>query len=107
MNFDIWIIRHNRICIDEHAGAGHILMVSNSSTYGFKNAMVTALGDLSANVLQMLAAALGIGVLVASSDKAISVIKWLGLPICWHAIRIIKNAKPLDLKTVQNGKMRA
>ena len=100
MNFEIWVLYVITVLVlMSTPGSGHILMISNSSTYGFKNAMATALGDLSANVLQMLAAALGIGVLVASSDKAISVIKWLGVAyLLWHAIRIIKNAKPLDFK---------
>ena len=43
-------------------GSSQLLMLSNSATHGFKESLATAVGDLSANSLQMLAAALGLGV---------------------------------------------
>ena len=54
-------------------------MLSNSLAYGFKKALNTAAGDLSANTLQMLAAGLGIAALIAKAPKAFTAIKWLGV----------------------------
>ena len=80
-------------------GASQLLMLSNSATHGFKKSLATATGDLSANSLQMLAAALGLGVIVTSSETALQAIKWLGVAyLIWHGLRIIKTAKPLSIQ---------
>ena len=60
-------------------GPSHLLMLSNSLSTGFPRSMATACGDLSANLLQMLAAALGLAALIHSSSTAFMLIKWLGV----------------------------
>ena len=40
-------------------GPSHLLMLSTSLSSGFRPSLATAAGDLTANVLQMLAAGLG------------------------------------------------
>ena len=40
-------------------GPSQLLMLSNSGAHGFRRAVFTAAGDLTANALQMLAAGLG------------------------------------------------
>ena len=80
-------------------GARQLLMLSNSATHGFRKSLATATGDLSANSLQMLAAALGLGVIVTSSENALQIIKWLGVAyLIWHGLRTIKTAKPLSMQ---------
>jgi homoserine/homoserine lactone efflux protein len=80
-------------------GASQLLMLSNSATHGFRKSLATATGDLSANSLQMLAAALGLGVIVTSSETALQIIKWLGVAyLIWHGLRTIKTAKPLSMQ---------
>lgn len=80
-------------------GTSQLLMLSNSATHGFKESLATAVGDLSANSLQMLAAALGLGVLVASSETALQTIKLLGvIYLLWYGLRTIKTAKPISLQ---------
>lgn len=60
-------------------GVSHLLMLSNSLAYGPKRASATALGDLSANVLQMLAAGLGMAAVIAAAPTAFTVVKWAGV----------------------------
>jgi len=54
-------------------------MISNSVANGFRRALATAAGDLTANLLQMLAAGLGLGALVLASGSAFSAVKWAGV----------------------------
>ena len=85
-------------------GSSQLLMLSNSATHGFRKSLATATGDLSANSLQMLAAALGLGALVTSSETALQIIKWFGvIYLIWHGLRVIKTAKPLSIQK-NNGK---
>ncbi|WP_371171175.1 LysE family translocator [Aliiroseovarius sp. 2305UL8-7] len=76
-------------------GPSQLLMLSNSGAHGFKRSLATAIGDLSANTLQMLAAGLGLAVIIAASATALSVIKWAGVAyLIWLGIRMIRHAKP-------------
>lgn len=60
-------------------GPSQVLMISNSLRHGWKRSVATILGDLSANSLQMLAAAFGLAVLIAESAAVLTVIKWAGV----------------------------
>lgn len=60
-------------------GPSHLLMLSNSLSNGFNKASATAVGDLSANFLQMLAASLGLASVLVNAETFFLVIKWLGV----------------------------
>lgn len=60
-------------------GSSHLLMLSSAMANGFRRSLATASGDLSANVLQMLAASIGLGALVQASESVFTLIKWLGV----------------------------
>lgn len=78
-------------------GPSQLLMLSNSGVHGFRRALATAAGDLSANALQMLAAGLGLAALIAASAAALSVIKWAGVAyLIWLGLRMIRKATPED-----------
>jgi len=78
-------------------GPSQLLMLSNSGAHGFRKALFTAGGDLSANALQMLAAGLGLAALIAASATALTVIKWAGVAyLIWLGLRMIRRAKPDD-----------
>lgn len=80
-------------------GPSQLLMLSNSIKNGFRRSVFTALGDLSANFLQMLAAGLGLAVLLASSLYALTVIKWLGVAyLVWLGWQMIRKAGGSDLE---------
>lgn len=60
-------------------GPSHLLMLSNSMQHGLRPSLATAIGDLSANTLQMAAAGLGLASIVLASEQAFLVIKWGGV----------------------------
>ena len=75
-------------------GPSQLLMLSNSATYGLKNSVATIIGDLSANLLQMIIATAGIGLLIASFDNILIYIKWIGvIYFVWNALKLILSKK--------------
>ncbi len=60
-------------------GPSHLLMLSNSASHGFRRSMATAAGDLTANLLQMLAAGLGLAAILTAASGAFTIVKWLGV----------------------------
>lgn len=60
-------------------GPSHLLMLSNSLRNGFYRSLATAAGDLSANVIQMTVASLGVVSLIYSSQAFFTFIKWAGV----------------------------
>jgi len=80
------------------AGPSQLLMMSHSIQHGIKGASWTIFGDLSANALQMLAAAFGLAALIATSAQAFNVIKWLGVAyLAWIGFKLFFS-KPQELK---------
>jgi threonine/homoserine/homoserine lactone efflux protein len=74
-------------------GPSHLLMLSNSMAHGFKRSLATVAGDLTANLLQMLAAGLGLAALLTVYGNALAIIKWLGVAyLIFLGLRIIRNA---------------
>ena len=74
-------------------GPSHLLMLSNSMAHGFRRSLATVAGDLTANLLQMLAAGLGLAALLTVYSNALVIIKWLGVAyLIFLGIRIIRNA---------------
>lgn len=60
-------------------GPSQLLMISNSMRFGARASVATVAGDLSANALQMTAAAFGLAAVVAVSGDLMTVVKWLGV----------------------------
>lgn len=71
-------------------GPSHLLMISNSAANGMPKSLATAAGDLTANLLQMLAAGLGLSALILAAPKAFIVIKILGVCyLIWLGVRML------------------
>ena len=60
-------------------GPSQLLMISNSARHGLRASLFTASGDLSANALQMTAAAFGLAGVLAMSGELLTAVKWLGV----------------------------
>ncbi len=77
-------------------GPSHLLMLSNSLQHGLSRSWLTAAGDLSANALQMLAAGLGLAVLVTRSSGVFVVVKWLGVAwLLWLGWRMLSDHRAI------------
>ena len=56
-----------------------LLTIANSARHGLRKSGWTIAGDLSANALQMTAAAFGIAAAIAASSEIFRLVKWLGV----------------------------
>jgi len=86
-------------------GPSQILMISHSLRHGLGRSRATIAGDLSANALQMTAAAFGLAALIGTSQAALTAVKWAGVAYLvyvglrmWHA-----PASPLRAPTAADG----
>jgi len=96
MTLDNWVLFIIAVlALMSTPGPSQLLMLSNSATYGLKNSVATIVGDLSANLLQMIIATAGIGLLIASFDNNILIyIKWIGVTyLVWNALKLIFEKK--------------
>lgn len=94
MSFEIWLTYLATVlAFMITPGPSHLLMLSNSMTHGFKPALATAAGDLTANALQMLAAGLGLAAILVASQHALEIVKWLGVGyLLWMGMRMWRQA---------------
>ena len=60
-------------------GSPRVLIVSYSMSYGIKKTIWTALGDISANTVQMIIVTFLIGSLLIKYPQILVVMKWLGI----------------------------
>ena len=67
-----------------------LLIISNSLRHGLRKSAFTIAGDLTANCLQMTAAAFGLAAIIATSATAFSLIKWLGVAyLGWIGLQLL------------------
>lgn len=62
-------------------GPSILLGMVHALQYGSKKTVFTALGDISANLIQMLLVAIGLGILIANSVVAFQMLKWGGVVV--------------------------
>lgn len=72
------------------SGPSHLLMLSVSTSNGFRRSLATAAGDLTANAIQIVLAGLGLAAALNASKYGFSVVKWLGVGyLVWLGMRQI------------------
>lgn len=70
-----------------------LLMISNSLRHGVRRSLATVCGDLTANAVQMTAAAFGIATVISASAQAFEIIKWLGVGyLLWIGLKLFLSA---------------
>ena len=80
MNLEIWLLYAATVAaLMSTPGPSHLLMLSNSLAHGFPRSGATAIGDLTANLLQMLLAGFGLAALLVTFENALFYIKWAGV----------------------------
>ncbi len=78
-------------------GPSVLLATANSMKYGVRKTTGTILGDLSANLIQIILASAGLATIVISSGELFQLIKWLGvLYLIYMGFR--KIISPPDIK---------
>lgn len=100
MTLDLWLAYVATVlALMSTPGPSHLLMLSNSMAHGPARSSATAAGDLSANVLQMLAAGFGLAAVLFASADAFAIVKWAGVAyLVWLGIRQIRRSfRKVDL----------
>ncbi len=94
MTFEIWIMYVATVLVlMSTPGPSQLLMLSNSLGNGFKRSLMTAWGDLTANMGQMLAASLGLAALIMAYGHSLLVIKWVGVAyLLWLGTKTLMRA---------------
>lgn len=74
-------------------GPSTMLGSAHGMRYGARGTLPAIGGDLSANSLQMLAAALGLGAIITNSASAFTVVKWAGVGyLAWIGLNHLRHA---------------
>ena len=105
MNFETWLaFVAASMILTMTPGPSIILGIVHSMNYGAKKTLFTAVGDISANFIQMVLVAIGLGVVIASSDLAFQLIKWFGVItlIFMGAKMVLSKPKALEFSELSN-----
>lgn len=82
MSFETWLaFVAASLFLTMTPGPSIVLGMIHSVHFGVRKTVYTALGDISANMTQMLLVAIGLGVVLAQSALAFAVIKWTGVAV--------------------------
>lgn len=80
MSYEIWLSFTLLVFLMVLTPGPSILIgMSHALRYGARPTLMTALGDVTANMIQMLIAALGLGAILATSATAFAIVKWCGV----------------------------
>ena len=78
-------------------GTPRVVIVTYTINYGIKRSAITATGDVSANTVQMILVAFGVGTLVYVYPNILNYLKWIGiLYLLYIAFDLVKSSKNLD-----------
>ena len=78
-------------------GTPRVVIVTYAIYYGLKRSVITAIGDVSANTLQMILIAFGMGTLISVYPNILNYLRWIGiLYLLYIAFDLFKSSKDLD-----------
>ncbi|MBS8261192.1 LysE family translocator [Roseibium polysiphoniae] len=99
MSFETWLaFVAASLILTMTPGPSILLGVVHALKYGACRTIFTALGDISANMLQMTIVALGLGVVIATSPVAFQVIKWFGVAaLVYMSLKMLRARPAFDV----------
>ncbi|WP_153771027.1 LysE family translocator [Labrenzia sp. CE80] len=99
MSFETWLaFAVASLILTMTPGPSILLGVVHALKFGARRTIFTALGDISANMLQMTIVALGLGVVIATSPVAFQVIKWFGVAaLVYMSVRMLRTRPAADV----------
>jgi homoserine/homoserine lactone efflux protein len=80
-------------------GLPRIVIVSHTINYGLKRSVWTALGDISANILQGVLVVFVTGTLLKNNPEALNLLKWAGI---FYIIYLAYDTYTTNLKPFDN-----
>ena len=60
-------------------GTPRVVIMTYAINYGLKRSVITVVGDVSANTLQMILVTFGIGILVSAYPNILNYLRWIGV----------------------------
>jgi len=84
-------------------GTPRIVIVSHSINYGVKKCLWTALGDISANTVQMILVVFVIGSLLSNNPEILNIFKWLGVAYLFYLAYDTYKLKVLNVRAEENS----
>ena len=81
-------------------GTPRIVIVSHSVNYGVKKCLWTALGDISANTIQMILVVFVIGSLFSNNPQILTILKWMGV---FYLFYLAYDTYKLKISSVNSG----
>ena len=83
-------------------GTPRIVIVSQAVNYGVKKCIWTALGDISANTIQMVLVVFFIGGLFSNNSQILNILKWLGVIYLFYLAYDIYSSKISSINKKKN-----
>ena len=83
-------------------GTPRIVIVSQAVNYGVKKCIWTALGDISANTIQMVLVVFVIGGLFSNNPQILNILKWLGVIYLFYLAYDIYSSKISNINKKKN-----
>ena len=78
-------------------GTPRIVIVSHSMNYGIQKCVWTALGDVSANILQATLVIFVLGSFFSDNPNFLNILKWLGIIYLFYLAYDVYKNKPKDI----------
>ena len=83
-------------------GTPRIVIVSHSVNFGVKKCLWTALGDISANTIQMVLVVFVIGGLFSNNPQILNILKWLGVIYLFYLAYDTYKSKVSNINSGEN-----
>ena len=84
-------------------GTPRIVIVSHSINFGVKKCLWTALGDISANTIQMILVVFVIGGLFSNTPQILNILKWVGVGYLFYLAYDTYNSKISSINSRENN----
>ena len=80
-------------------GTPRVVIVTYAINYGLTRSTITAFGDISANTIQMIFIAFGIGTIIAANPEILNYAKWVGvIYLLYLAFDLRRSSKNINFK---------
>ena len=80
-------------------GTPRVVIVTYAINYGLRRSAITALGDISANTIQMIFIAFGIGAIIVANPEILNYVKWIGIVyLLYLAFDLRRSSKNINFK---------
>ena len=80
-------------------GTPRVVIVTYAINYGLTRSTITAFGDISANTIQMIIIAFGIGTIIVANPEILNYVKWIGIVyLLYLAFDLRRSSKNINFK---------